>query len=828
MSEHPSCYHCGDECADKSIHIEEKYFCCEGCKTVCQILDDNGLCTYYDLENNPGLKLKPGKSQNRFAYLDDAEIRSKLIVYEDEEMARVQFYIPQIHCASCLFLLENLYKLHDKVLNSVVEFTRKEVTLDFQPDMHLSELVSLLASIGYEPELNLGDITHSKQKDPNRKLYYQLGIAGFAFGNIMLFSFPDYLGFVDSVELSLSKLFGYLSIALALPVVFYSSQDYFKSAFAGLKQRYLNIDVPVSLGVTVLFVWSVYEIVSGTGAGYLDSLAGLVFFLLIGRWYQNHSFQHISFERDYTSYFPISVTQLAEGEERAIPLTRLQPGDKIIIHSNEIVPADAILESGEARLDYSFVTGESAPVKVQPGSTIYAGARQTGGSITLQVRKAVSQSYLTQLWTHQSFKSDTDQGLTSMVNRVSRFFTPVILLIAAITFIYWSFIDLSFAIKTTVAVLIVACPCALALAVPFAYGNAVRLLGNIGIYLRSSQVIERMANITTVVFDKTGTITHGSTEGVEYRGGNLSEHEKQLVAAVVKHSLHPLSKAIKKQLGAAGKFSVAGFEELDGKGITANVDGTPVRLGSASWLQVPDSMKKPKGTAVWVEIGSELKGCFVFAHSYRNGLQATIARLGKVFKLALISGDNADEKTALGEVFSAETELRFSQSPMDKLEYVNDLQQQHEQVMMIGDGLNDAGALKQSDVGVAITEDVSSFSPACDVVMDAERFTGLPQLMNYSKTVKRIVFGAFFISFLYNTIGMAIAVQGLLSPVIAAILMPASSVTVVIYTLATTWFLARRKGLFPGRVTKVTDPYDVGHNAGKQGKVALLTNKEVA
>ncbi|HRJ13757.1 MAG TPA: heavy metal translocating P-type ATPase metal-binding domain-containing protein, partial [Saprospiraceae bacterium] len=287
-----SCYHCGEECPDDHIHIEEKAFCCEGCKMVYEILNTNGMCQYYDLDEKAGVSLR-GKTRAEFAFLDDPEVKERLINYTDGELTRVTFYLPQMHCASCIWLLENLYRLNEGVRNSSVNFPKKEVYISYsESKTTLRKVVELLSDIGYEPAITLSDLDNEEKPLVNRSFYYKLGVAGFAFGNIMLLSFPEYLGLEKETDGFFYLLFGYLNILLSIPVVLYSGRDYFTSAWTGLKQRQLTIDVPLALGIAVLFLRSVYEIVTHTGAGFLDSLAGLVFFLLLGKWFQQKTYHN--------------------------------------------------------------------------------------------------------------------------------------------------------------------------------------------------------------------------------------------------------------------------------------------------------------------------------------------------------------------------------------------------------------------------------------------------------------------------------------------------------------------------------------------------------
>ena len=349
------CFHCGEDCTEETVHFDDKAFCCLGCKSAYQILEESDLCGYYDLDANPGINLKNTKHRARFDYLEDEEVITRISDFHDTTRISLTLNIPNIHCTSCVWLLENLQKLDSGVLQSGVNFLKKELSLLIDTDKtSLRDVVEQLVTIGYEPEIRLEKLDSKTEKShQNRSLWLKMGVAGFAFGNIMLFSFPDYLDTTGSgLGGNFHIFFGALNIILALPVLLYSSSDYLKSAFAALSQRGVNLDVPISIGIVALFSRSVYEIVTMTGTGYMDSFTGLIFFLLIGKLVQQKTFNRLSFDRDYRSYLPIAVNVLNEnGEEYSVSLDKLQPDQQMQLRNHELVPCDSTLLSDEAFLD---------------------------------------------------------------------------------------------------------------------------------------------------------------------------------------------------------------------------------------------------------------------------------------------------------------------------------------------------------------------------------------------------------------------------------------------------------------------------------------------
>lgn len=796
MKEIIKCYHCGNDCNDATININDKVFCCNGCKTVYEILESNDMCTYYTLDEQPGLTKESSTIRN-FDFLDDPDLKSRLIDFTDGKNTSITFHIPQMHCSSCIWILENMYKLNKGIRESKVNFLKKTLSISYNEELvSLREIVELLDSIGYLPALNLEKSYKEKSDTVIKKLYYKIGIAGFAFGNIMLLSFPEYLSLEDVVTDNIKLIFGTINMFLALPVFFYSASEYYLSAWKGLRKKIVNIDVPITMGIFVLFLRSYYELFTMTGAGYLDSLAALVFFLLIGKLFQHKTYEALNFERNFQSYFPIAVTYYKDGIETTKPVEKLEVGERILIRNAEIIPADSVLISETANIDYSFVTGESKPVERINGDLIYAGGRLIGSSIEVETVKEVSQSYLTQLWNQDAYSKKYSSKINSLVNTVSKYFTAIILLIALLSFLFWIGTSSELAFNAFTAVLIIACPCALALSTPFTLGNTLRIFGRNKFYVKNTEVIETMASIESIVFDKTGTITESGNSEIKFIGDQLSREREGLIYNLARQSSHPLSKQIVKYFNNNDKKTVKDFTEISGRGLSGKIESTRVQLGSKEFVNdTINEANRDMSTRVYISIDNIVEGYFKISNKYRNGLKETADKLKREYDISVLSGDNESERENLKEFFGEDSSLAFNQSPFDKLEKINELQKSGKRVLMLGDGLNDAGALKQSDVGVSISEDINNFSPACDAILESKSFIKLKEFIRFSRISKNIIILSFIISFIYNIIGLGFAVQGTLSPVIAAILMPLSSISVVVFTTFTTNISAKKAGL---------------------------------
>ena len=784
-----TCFHCGDSCDKHAINFQDKLFCCNGCKTVYEIFYENDLTCYYDMQESPGAI--PKEVQGKFDFLDQRGIIDKLIEFKNKDLEIVTLYVPHIHCSSCIWILENLHKLSNEILSSQVNFGKKSVRVTYKSEQYsLKEVVLLLNSIGYEPYISLENYDSGKIKI-DRSILYKVGIAGFAFGNVMFLSFPEYF---DVNEFWLDKykhLFRWIMFFFSIPVVFYAAQDYFISALKGLRSKLLNIDVPIALGILVLFVRSTVEILFDLGSGFFDSLTGLVFFLLLGKFFQQKTYAFLSFERDYKSYFPIAITKMVNGIETPTQVYEIKKGDRLLIRNEELIPVDAILIKGDARIDYSFVTGESLAVDKTSGDKLYAGGKQTTGVIELDALKTVEQSYLTQLWSNDVFNTEKEDTFTSMTNKLSKHFTIIVLLIAFLSASFWLFYDPSKAVNVLTAVLIIACPCAIALSAPFTFGNLLRIFGKLKFYLKNASVIEQMASIDSIIFDKTGTITSNKMSQATYEGQALDHLEEELLKNTLRGSNHPLSRTLYELLEDHDIVPLNSFEEHLGQGIKASHNRNRIQIGSAKF--VGHSNKDSElNTAVHVRANDVYKGKFTFYNSYRKGMSNLFRNLKSKYDLAVLSGDNAGERDNLRKILPAKTKLIFDQNPEDKLEYIKFHQAEGAKIMMIGDGLNDAGALAQSNVGVAVSENVNVFSPACDAILDATNLNKIDRYLKASKSAITIIKWSFVLSFLYNIIGLYFAVTGQLEPVIAAILMPLSSISIVIFTTLATNILGKK------------------------------------
>lgn len=784
-----NCFHCGlDIVKSDEIIFEGKNFCCTGCKTVYEIFSQNDLICYYDFEKSPGAT--PQETIGKYDFLDNESIVSKLLEFQENSIEIISLHIPHIHCSSCIWILENLQRLQKGIAASQVNFPEKKVRITYNPEeTSLKQIVLLLNSIGYEPYISLENYETGKQ-NIDRSLTYKIAVAFFCFGNIMLLSFPEYFEVKEFWLNQYRGFFRWLIFAISIPSFLYSASGYYVAAWKSIKAKMLSIEIPIALGIVVMFVRSTVDIIFDYGQGFFDSMCGLIFFMLLGKLFQQKTYDFLSFERDYKSYFPIAVTKiLPNGNEVPVAAYEIVKGDRLLIRNQELIPVDGILISEKAVLDYSFVSGEAIPIEKKSGDKVFAGGKQLGKVIEMDVLFSVSQSYLTQLWSNAIFQKNVDVKYKNITDTISRYFTPALLILAFLSFFYWIFIDVNTAFNVFTAILIVACPCALALTAPFTLGNVLRIMGNRKFYLKNATVIEQLAKVDTLVFDKTGTITTHKKSSILVEG-TLSAEELVLLKNVLRGSNHPLSRRLYDFLPDVKKQKVDDFHEITGNGIVANIAGKIIKIGSATFVGFNDETDL-KQTIVYLTIDDKYVAKFIFNNQYRDGLELLFKKLDKKYQLKILSGDNDGERSALEQLLPQNIELIFNQKPEEKLEFIKNLQAQGKNVLMIGDGLNDAGALAQSNVGISISENVNVFSPACDGILDASQFEKIAFFLRFSKKAMSIIYMSFGLSLLYNVVGLSFAITGNLLPIVAAIIMPLSTITIISFVTIMSNFYAR-------------------------------------
>ena len=778
-----SCAHCGLPCDDEVVRDSDLTFCCSGCAAVFTLLNNNNMCRYYE----EGKGLTPESTElGGFDYLDETETASKFVIFSQGDTIQYKFRIPGMHCNSCIYLLERLDRLNQSVLSSRGDFFNKEliVTVKKGPKV-LSNIVVLLFALGYKPDLTLSNNAESKKGKFSPRAI-KIGVAGFCFGNIMMLSFPEYLGLsLDASSAVLKHWFDYISLLLSLPVLFYCASEFFESSYKAIRTKTLNIDLPITLAIVAAFGRSLYELFVMNHSGYFDSMTGIVFLLLTGRYFQDLSYHSLTFDRDYRSYFPLSARLIVNGSAQTVNIAKLKENDTIELRNSELLPADAVLKSGLVTVDYSFITGESKPVAVQEGEKIYAGAVINGRSAQFELLGSTDNSRLVKLWAIEKDKTEKDNSLTEKLNY---YFTLGLLFVGAFAFIYqYNVNGLEEAFKSLTSVLIVACPCILLLATTFANGHLLRTLKNNGMFVKNKNTLSQMAKCDAFVFDKTGTLTDNKAFEVQNQC-TLSEEELRLIGFLCHQSVHPYSVAIAK-VYYSKNYVLDAYTDFAGKGLQGLFGSCRIKLGSASFLHQEMEDSDEGLSSIHVEINGMYRGRFNLLHRIRQNTNEMLAELKQQnYDLYLSSGDNALNPDINRELF---LETFLKQQPEDKVSLVKKLKSEGKIVCMAGDGLNDAPALKEADIAVSVADNENSFFPACDVLLTANALGNLPSLMQMVKSAKWVLIVSFAFSLVYNVIGLYFAITAQLSPLTAAILMPSSSISMLIITWLMTNGLAQ-------------------------------------
>lgn len=794
INTHLNCVHCQTPVpVNRSKDADGNAFCCDGCEAVYHLLRDNNLCDYYRFDAQAGRK----KSDTRLPADDElAVMAADFITYEDEKQVNLTLDIPGMHCASCVWLLEKLPGIRPGILYTRVDFIKKKLELSFNPkSTSFSDIVRLLDALGYTPSL-VPDSRNSAAPG-NRKTLIKLAVAGFCFGNIMLFSFPEYLGLEEQ---GFKQLFSWLNLLLSIPVVVFSAGHFYKQSFISWQRREISVDVPLILGISALWLRSAYEVISQTGPGYFDSLTGLIFFLVIGKWLQERTWDAIRFDRDAARFFPLSTRVIRDGVNKAIRVFDLEAGDRVAVRNQELIPGDGILMSHNALIDYSYVSGEAEPVYKVAGEMLYAGGRAVEGALEMEVVRPFTESRLRQMWSNAARKGEPLGAVSIFANKVSKWFTLGTVLLAAIAFLFWLPRDLSTAMFAATAVLMVACPCALAIATPFALSNATRILGRNGFYLRNPEVVETLAGINHIVFDKTGTLTNPAQTEISWMHVLQKPEVKAFAAAAAAQSTHPYSAALCRELAVSALPKPDSFHEKPGMGLEARFGAHVLRIGRMEWVLPNLPGNKPNenvhGNAVGISLDGSLAGSFLTHNPLRAEVPAVLQSLQPSYRLSLLSGDSDKDlrqlELQLPGVFES---LRFRHDPASKVAYIRELEEKGRKVMMIGDGLNDAGALKAGHAGVVLAQDVTQFTPASSAILlhsDLHRF---PVFMRFAAQTARASRESFYFSLIYNAIGLWFAASGQLSPLFAAVLMPVSSISVALFAVYRTRLFARKESL---------------------------------
>ena len=681
--------------------------------------------------------------------------------------------LPGIHCAACIVAVEKELNALPGVKSARVNFSLKRVVVDAAADVTPQALINATAGIGYEAhELDPSLLAEANVDQVGRNLLMRLAVAGFAMMNVMLLSVAVWSG----AEAATRDLMHWISAMIALPTIAFSGQPFFTSAWSVLKVKRLNMDVPISLAILLAGGMSLYETMESGAHAYFDAALSLTFFLLAGRYldYRTRASARSAAQELAALEVPRAVV-LVDGQEIVTQVAELKLGDTVLVKPGTRIPVDGVILTGESEIDRAFLTGESLPVYAGPDAKVSAGEINLTGALSMRVTALSKDSALQKVAELVALAETSRNRYTSLADRAASIYAPGVHALAAITFVVWLVVsgDVRMSLNIAIATLIITCPCALGLAVPAVATAASGRLFRKGILLKSATALERLAEVDSVIFDKTGTLTLGqpSLSNVE----TYEEEVLSIAAALASHSAHPLAQALATAVPDA-KANLSGIREIPGHGIEARMGDKVVRLGRASWLGAVEVGQ----TASYFKIEGQEPVAFTFVDDIRPGARELVESMQKQgLTVSMMTGDS--------EIAARETAARLGIKqvfagalPAEKALEVQRLTEQGHKVLMVGDGLNDTGALAAAEVSISPASAIDAARVASDIVVLGKDFAVLNDCIHTARSAKRRILENFGVAALYNLISIPFAVLGFATPLLAALAMSTSSICVTL------------------------------------------------
>ncbi len=785
-----ACDHCGLPVPSGLIRPEaEHQFCCIGCQTVFEVIHAEGFEAYYALRDSMPEQAIEAHSHT-YEEFDDPAFKKQYCTERPDGLLATELYLEGVHCSACLWLIEKSLAREDGVAEASLNFARARLSLLWQPDVQpLSVIARRLAALGYSPHPARGG-TEDVKRAEERRMFIRIGVAGAAAGNVMLMAFALYGGSFSGMDESHRQFFRYLSLLAALPAVLYSAAPFFRSAWAGLRAHVLHMDLPISIGISAGFLGGMVNTIRGTGEVYFDSVTALVFLLLVGRLLQLRQQRHAAESSELLyALTPSSARRLdADGVAHRVPLEALQVGDRLEVHSGERIPTDGIVLEGLSSVDMSLLSGESMPVAVRRDEPVWGGTTNLQDMITIRVTQPIQASRVGKIADMVASAAQSRAPVVQLADRVAGYFVAVVLGLALITLAFWAWTAPGSALDHAVALLIVSCPCALGLATPLAMTAAIGKAARRGILARSGAALETLGGLAggTLFFDKTGTLTHGRMDVAKNEG---PAWVWPLVAAAEEGSTHPVGRALRRAFSDPAGPAADHIEVVSSGGLRARVGGRALIVGSPRFVgkealynqELDEQVERWSHdalTPIWVAVDGRVVATVALADRIRSEARACIEALQSYgFEVAILSGDHPRVAAAVGRQLGLPVgRCHGGLSPEDKLARVRATQGA---VVMVGDGVNDAAALAAATVGVAVHGGAETCFAAADVFLQRPGIEGLLSLVEGARRTHRTIRHNISFSLAYNIMGTSLAIGGILNPLIAAILMPVSSLVVV-------------------------------------------------
>lgn len=771
----------------------EHQFCCNGCKSVWNVLHGAGLDGYYSVRDAVGSKAqRTTATGDSYEELDDPAFQETCVENLPGGQAQTELLLEGMHCAACVWLIERLPTVLDGVVDSRANIRRRTAMVCFQPDkVKLSDVARALDRLGYAAHPARGAAAREARIKEDRKFLIRVGVAGAIAGNIMIMAIALYGGDLNGISPRWETTFRWYSMALGLLSLIWPGRVFFIGAIAALRTRTAHLDLPIGLALAVGGLWGAYNTITGTGEIYFDSLAVLVFLLLVGRWVQHRqqraASDHVELMLTLT---PSSASKVNEdGTTLRVPIEAIEEGMLVEVQAGGSIPADGTIEIGQTNIDTSFITGESRPVPVGFGDEVVAGATNLTTPIRLRVNAVGDSTRVGKLMRLVASASADKAPIVRFADRIAVYFVFTVITLALITFGYWTWaIGLRTGIEYATALLIVTCPCALGLATPMAMSIAMGRAAKAGVLVKSAAAIEAISKPGEMIIDKTGTITQGKMRVVDTK---CSDELHQLAATLERSSNHPIAKAIVDSVDNEQLQNAKDIVQTIGAGISGCVNGSSIEVGSPAYIESKHALDTDTRSAITRMIEQSLSPVVLFSDDYglgtlgigdpiRDDAVESICMLqNRNWDMYLCSGDHPEIAQSVAGQVGIEN-YAGSVSPEDKASFVRSMRKKsHRRVIMVGDGVNDAAALACADVGIAVHGGAEASLEAADIYLMTQGVKPLVTLVSLAQHTMRTIHVSLVFSIGYNTIAAVLAMTGVINALIAAILMPISSLTVV-------------------------------------------------
>jgi Cu2+-exporting ATPase len=783
-----ACAHCGAPVPRGRV-VAAASFCCAGCETVHDALIAGGLAEWYRLAGDDRQAART--TDRSYRELDDPSFHAAHVRRTGDRQAEVALYLEELRCTACVWLVERLPAIEPGVAEVRLDLGRGRADVVFDPDaVALSTIARRLDRLGHPVHPYRGLDRDAQRRREDRSLLVKIGVAGAAAGNIMLLAVALYAGEAADMTAAQTTYFRWASLLVALPALSFAALPFFRGALAALTARRLHLDLPIAIGIVAGLVWGTGNVLRGVGEIYFDSLGMLVFLLLSARWLQARQHRRAASSAELLLALTPAVARRVEGDRIAeVPIDAVVAGDLLEVRAGDTVPVDGTVAAGRSALDAGLLTGESRPVDVAAGDAVHAGTVNLTAALQVRATATGAATRLGQLAARIDELSSARPAIQRLVDAVAGRFVAVVLAVAAVTVIVWSFIDPANAVEHAMALLVVTCPCALALATPLTMGLAIGRAARRGILIKGGDALERLSRVGVLVLDKTGTVTEGKVALASWHGDAAS---RRLAVALERHSAHPLARALVAADAAPAAVAIASdVREDTGRGIAGRVDGTPVAVGAAAWIagraeissEIRTSIDAAAArgeTPVVVAVDGVAVAVAGFADRIRGDAPAAVALLRAAgWQVQLLSGDDPRVVARVGAALGLPAErCRGGASPEDKLAAVTALAAAGP-CIMVGDGVNDAAALAAATCGVAVSGSAEASIEAADVLVRAPGLAPLVALTDGARAAMATIRRCLRASLAYNLLGGALAVTGVIHPLVAALLMPFSSLTIL-------------------------------------------------